>query len=97
MFQSLLFSIFKCHLFMFIFFFFLRRIRKETNQKKENEHKRKNNNNLYLYINLKIELVITKRIYRKKKIFNKNHKNNWSDSEHTQSLQNRNDERFGMT
>ena len=32
-----------------------------------------------------------------KKIFNKSHKNNWSDSEHTQSLQTCKDERFGMT
>ena len=32
-----------------------------------------------------------------KKILNKNHKNNWSDSEHTQSLQLCNDERFRMT
>ena len=32
-----------------------------------------------------------------KKISLKNNKNNWSDSEHTQSLQNRNDERFRMT
>ena len=32
-----------------------------------------------------------------KKISPKNNKNNWSDSEHTQSLQNRNNERFGMT
>ncbi len=32
-----------------------------------------------------------------KKISPKNNKNNWSDSEHTQLSQNRNDERFGMT
>ena len=32
-----------------------------------------------------------------KKISLKNNKNNWSDSEHTQSLQNRNNERFRMT